>query len=262
MSSGLLQLREASFGVRLGITLLLLVNLGGFVASAAHTSTHHSGRDEREGLSIDDLTGVYHGIQTRAPLLSAIESGHPGELEGREALPEDQKKLLLDWLGSDRVSDDYDSLDLGDNAPAEILDAACIDCHERQTAGEELTAGMSSIPLEYWDDVKRVAFSRDIQPTPTEILTTSTHAHAIALATIALIIVLLLQMTRCSEKFKSLTGACIGIGLAGDLSSWWFAREAASFVYAIVACGTLFAAGIGLASLLIILDMWKPSTDA
>ena len=259
MSASLPRLRDFPAGVRLGLTALLLVNLGGFLASAAHLRTHHEGRDERPGLSLDDITGVYHGIQTRAPLLSAIESGHPGELEGHEALSDKQRQTLLDWLNGSRVSEDFDNLDLGSAAPAEILDSACVECHQRHSVGEEVAAGTSAISLEYWDDVKRLAFSRDIQPTPTAILAMSTHTHAIALATIGLLLVLLLQLSSCRDGLKSWLGAAIGLGLAGDLASWWLARETAAFVFAIVGFGALFALSVGLCSLLLIVDMWRPA---
>jgi hypothetical protein len=258
MDATTLRLRDFPAGLRLGLTLLLLVNLGGFLASAAHTRTHHEGRDERPGLSLDDLRGAYHGLQSRAPLLGAIESGHPGELEGSEPLPESKRRILLEWLEGSSLSEDYDNLDLGDAAPAEILDAACVSCHRRQSPGEAAQTGQSALPLEYWDDVKRVAFSRDIQPTPTAILATSTHTHAIALATISLILVLLLQLSSSARWLKSLLGALIGIGLAGDLASWWLARESALFVWAIVGFGALFALAVGLISLLLIVDMWRP----
>ena len=47
-------LRDLPFAARLGLTLLVLVNLGGFLASGLHMVKHYENRDQRDGLSMTD----------------------------------------------------------------------------------------------------------------------------------------------------------------------------------------------------------------
>ena len=127
------RLRDLPFAARLALTLLLLVNLGGCLASGLHMVRHHENRDERDGLSMTDLQGAYHGVQSRAALLVALESGHPDEL-GEAPLDGASRTLLVEWLTGNRLSEGYDDIDLGDRAPAEILDQSCVSCHSRNAS--------------------------------------------------------------------------------------------------------------------------------
>ena len=69
------RLRQLPGAVRLGLTLLLLVNLGGFVASGLHMRDHHENRDGQPGLALDDLRGAYSGVKSDARLVTAITAG-------------------------------------------------------------------------------------------------------------------------------------------------------------------------------------------
>jgi hypothetical protein len=245
-----LRLRNLPLAVRLGISFMILTLLGGLVASGAHVFVHYQNRDEQPGLSLDDLTGAYHGVQTRAPLVTAVERGHP------ESLSEEDHELLLKWLRSDRVTEDYDNLDLGDSAPVEILDAQCNNCHGRNaTEGEGI---WRLFPLDQFDDVKRLAISRNVRPVDIEILLASTHTHALSLAVIALLLSALALATRFSRRLVDMLVGLAGVSLFVDLACWWLARDSALFVPLLAGAGGLFAASAVSLSLLGLLDLWLP----
>lgn len=125
--SDMFRLRSLSAGTRLGLTLLVLTLFGGYViASGLHLVEHHQARDGRDGMTLDDLRGAYHGGDNESPLRRALENNHPPELSDAA------RTALLTWLESTTISEDYDNLDLGDNAPAEIIDANCLSCHAGQ----------------------------------------------------------------------------------------------------------------------------------
>ena len=241
---------------RLALSLLLLVNLGGFIAASFHLETHHQNRDERPGLSVDDLTGAYHGIRSQAPLRLALERNHPGEIDGSKSLDPSQKKRLLDWLDLDSVKmgEQYDSLDLGENAPAEILAAACVKCHSRGSTD----AAAKKLPLEYLDDVKPIATSRDISPTDEKIMIASLHTHAISLATILILLTAMMFATRWPTMLRGGLPLLAALGLSVDLACWLLARSSPAFVYGIIAGGALFVAATGLMTLALVVDMWLP----
>jgi len=245
------RLRSLPAGVKLGVACLVLVLLGGLAASGLHMRWHYENRDERRGLSMDDFTGAYHGVQRVAPLITALERKHP------EELPETQRQTLLAWLRSDRVSEDYDSLDLGDNAPAEILSEHCLSCHSRQS--EEGDGIGREIPLEFWGDVQAVAFSRQIQPTPVTVLATSTHTHALSLGTMAIVIAGLALSTSWPRRLIELGVLLLGAGLLADMGAWWLARSSPAFVWVILVAGAVFNGAAGLLLLGVLLDLFMPT---
>ncbi|TDJ75686.1 MAG: hypothetical protein E2O39_03875 [Planctomycetota bacterium] len=248
------RLRQLPAGVRLGLTLLLCVNLGGFVASGLHMRDHHENRDGRPGLALDDLRGAYSGLKSDSALVTALESGHPGELDGAASLSPSDTQLLLAWLASDRISEDFDNLDLGDSAPAEILAASCLQCHSR--SADDPIGG--TLPLEYWDDVKRVAFAREISATDVSILLASTHTHAIALATATIVLAGLMLLTSWPSALKSTLVFLAGLGLSVDLAAWWLARDRPELVYAIIGGGAVYALSMVWMMLAVIVDLWRP----
>lgn len=243
------RLRDLALGAKLGLACLVLVILGGLYASGMHVVWHYENRDERPGLSMDDFTGAYHGVQRLSPLVTALERNHP------EDLPAAQRDTLLAWLRSDRVSDDYDSLDLGDNAPAEIIAGHCLRCHSRQ-AQEGGDIGRE-IPLEFWGDIQAVAFSRQIQPTPVKVLAASTHAHALSLGTMAIVIAGLALMTSWPRPLVNLGVLLMGAGLLADMGAWWLARSTPAFVVLIVIAGGVFNGTSALLLVGVLLDLCR-----
>ncbi len=246
------------FGQRIAISSVCLVLLGGLLASFLHLEKHHQNRDERPGLSLDDIRGAYHGLDAEAPLLRALRNGHPAELKGAQALPKKQSELLLGWLRGSRIAEDYDNMDLGDSAPAEILDAHCVQCH----GAESKDAKAKALPLEYFDQVKRVAFSRKVQRTDDAILLASTHTHALALGSLLLVVLFLFTRLGYARMLTSLLSAIASLGLLVDLLSWWIARDVGGFVPVLVAGGAAFAIATAMMLCLILLAAWRASAAA
>jgi len=249
-----MRLRDLHVCARVGIACLVLVILGGTTAAGVYMAMHHANRDERPGLTIDDIRAHYRGVVSRAPLLVALESGHPDEIEPDDLDPAD-RDALLGWLRSNRVPQMYDDLDLGDRAPAEIIAVSCLDCHARSASGENAAPDM---PLETWPDVEPLSVSRDIKPVPTEVLAASTHTHALGIGSMVAVMCLLGLVTSWPRR---LTGALVflaGFGLLADLASWWLARFADPFIYVIVGGGFVFNAAVIVLGLLVLIDLVLP----
>lgn len=247
------QLRPLGITARLGLSLLVLTLLGGLTVSGLYMAWHHENRDEQPGLTLTDIRGHYAGVNVPAPLLNALERGHP------ENLPEQSKQVLIDWLKGTRISEDYDSLDLGDLAPAEIIASSCLDCHSRQSTGDN---AYTQLPLDFYDDVVAVAISRDIRPVGLEVLAASTHTHAISLAVLALVSCALMLLTGWPRGLVNPIVLLMGLGLALDLSGWWIARVNDAVVPLIVLGGFVFAVCVAVSLLLVIADLWRPARHA
>lgn len=250
--SDTLILRRLPIGARVGIGGLVCVLLGGLVASGAYMKEHHEVRDGEEGLTMTDLEGAYHGVRAPSPLVTALDRGHP------EELAEGDRGVLSAWLASTRISEDYDNLDLGESAPVEILEMSCLDCHARNATDEVAR----ELPLEYWDDVKKLAFSKEIEPTDPKVLLASTHAHSLALSVQALVLALLALLTRFPRKLVSALIGVAGVSLAVDIAGWWLARDAVGWVLALVVGGALFALANAALAVLVLLDLVLPDRTA
>ncbi len=237
-------------GIRLGLTGLILVLLGGLYASALHMAHHYDNRDERPGLTLDDLEGAYHGINTPSLLNSSLEREHPADL------PEMERKVLLEWLGGNRIVEDYDSLDL-EIPPAEIIESRCLSCHTRSAGA---APGTEKPPLEYFDDIQSIAFSREIRRTPDHVLAMTTHAHALSMSIQGLVVIALVLLTRWPVRITAFIVALMGLGLVGDIGGWWMARQSPSWVWCIVISGACYSLGQGLLLASVLLDLWLPAS--
>ena len=235
-------------GIRIGISALIVVLYIGLLASAAHLVSHFENRDERPGFTLDDVTGAYHGIDSPGLLGSALERGHP------ETLPTAHKDLLLAWLTSGRIVEDYDSLDL-EIPPAEIIDQNCLECHTRAAGA---ATGTAIPPLEYFDEIKEIAFSRKVLPTPIKVLAASTHAHALALSIQGLVVIALVCMTRWRRRWISPWCAIMGLGLVGDVGGWWLARFSPSWTMCIMVSGAAYSLAQGILLASVLADLWWP----
>lgn len=246
------RLHELSLLLRLGLTGLLLTLGAGYAASLAHMVHHHGQKDGEPGLSWTDLEGAYHGVQKSAPLLAVLDQPH-----GEQYLPnQEEREALRAWLTGPRITQDFDNLDLGERAPAEILARNCLSCHAR---GAEDGGGIGErMPLEYWDDVKAVAFSQDLRPVPQEILVTSTHTHALTMPLVALLACGLFLLTRWPRAVRHATFALAGLGCFLDVAAWWLARTTPLALPLLVAAGAAFGLGIAFALAGVLLDMWLP----
>lgn len=238
---------------RLGICVLIIVMLGGFIVSGIHMAKHYDRRDSRPGLTLDDITAAYHGINAPSPFIEALNNNHPPDLNAED------RKILLDWLASPRLEQTYDDLDLGDQAPAEIIAVSCLTCHARGATAE---GAYPRLPLEYWDDVRAIAYSIDVQPNDRAIIIASLHAHAPSMAMILIVIGSLALLTRFPNWLTGSILTLSALGLLADMGGQWLAATNAAWVYAIVAGGFAYSAGTTLLGLFAIIGCWLPRAKA
>lgn len=248
------RLRDLPAGARIGATALVLVLAGGFAASLAHLHAHYENRDERPGLTIDDLESAYHGLDRPSPLLSALERGHP------EGLDAEAKRILGEWLRGSRIAESYDDLDLGDYAPAELIAAHCLGCHSRR--GDLPDGPAARLVLDTFDDVKAVAFSQRVSPVPREVLAASTHVHALALATLSLVLSALVWLTAWPRRLVSFGIGATGVALLADIGGWWLAREVEGLSGLVAAAGAVYNGGTALLLVAVLIDLWRPRRGA
>lgn len=250
------RLRHLHLFARMGLTALTLTLALGLIASAMHLVNHYEKRDGVPGFTLDDIRAAYSGIDAPSALVLSLQRGHP------EGIAEEDRAALLAWLGSDRVSEDFDSLDLGDDAPAEIIARTCLSCHSRNASPAASQVAARQIPLDYWDDVRKYAYARSVPATPREIIIMSMHAHAPAMGTMSIAVALLALLSAFPRWMTGGLVGLMGVSLLADLVSWLLAREHEAFVYVIVGAGGVYDLSTALLLLLVIAELWRPRTRA
>lgn len=244
------RLCDFNFFTRVGLTGLLITFAIGQLAALYHTQRHYDNRDERKGFTLDDIRAAYHGINAPSPLSTAIAATPPHPADFKAA----DRDVLTKWLASGKIDENFDNPDLGPASPKEIIAASCLKCHSVRAGDEKARA----LPLDTLSDVKRLAFPRQVNPTPIDKVAVSTHAHAPALASMAFIVFCMALMTRWWKWFVGMVIALVGVSLALDISSWWLARDREIFVPLIYLSGLAFNVGIGFLLVITFFDLWIP----
>jgi hypothetical protein len=262
------RLRRLPLALRVALAALVLSLALGEAASLYHLYRHHEKRDETAGLSFTDFVGSYRGVDEPSRLRRVLEEPH-----GRDHLPDlKEREALSRWLAGRRINEEYDSVDLGELAPAEILARRCVSCHARSPKDTAGAAGIgATLPLEFWDDVAKVAFAKRLDPVPVDLLAMSTHAHALTLPLVLLAVGALALLTSWPRGPMRWLVAAGCVGLLVDLASWWLARADVAwlapiagpfYVDLIVAGGALFSGALALELALILFDLLLPSAPA
>lgn len=241
------QLRSLPCVVRLGLTGLMLVLIMGMGASAMHLVFHDANRDESKEFTMDDVRAVYHGLDRPAALRTSLERGHP------ETLKPEQREVLLKWVKSGRITEDYDSIDLGAASPSEIIASSCVSCH-----GPSAKDAAAAVRLSSMEGIKKVAFGKKVNPADVKIVVASTHAHALSLGMLGVVLAGLAWMTRLPRGVVGGMIALLGIGLATDFACWWWARSFEPAVWGIVIGGGIANTMMGLMAGLVVIDAWWP----
>lgn len=254
------QLHRLGAGMRLGLTGLIVALLMGLAASAYTLYGHYERRDEIPGLTRDDVKAAYHGLDAPSPLLRSLQSGHP------ETLAKPDRDQLIAWLTGDKLSENYDNLDLGPAAPAEIIAKNCLSCHGK-AAGPTVDPKAKAVMLDTWDQVRKLAFSRKLERTPDKIKAISTHTHALSMATMSLAVLAMVLLSRWPRWIVGLVAMLHGLGLMVDIAGWWLAGSTIfgvtlHFDWAVdmiiiggAAYSSTFAALLGMA----LLELWWPA---
>ncbi len=250
MTTAMPQLNRLGVAARLGFSVLIITLLAGYLVSGVHLLWHYENRDGVQGISQDDITAAYHGIKQEPVLRAALERGHP------EDLPAAERDALIAWLSSSTMSRDYENFELGDNAPVEIIDRSCLSCHARSsTEGDGIG---QRVPLEFFDDITRVAIAREVFPNSRQIVAASIHAHAPSMSVIMMVLAIMAFGTPAPRRLTGIVLLIGAIGLAMDFAGQWLARDIAALSWAVTLGGALSAGATTILALLTLVGLWLP----
>ncbi len=85
--------------------------------------------------------------------------------------------------------------------------------------------------------MQKLALSRDIEPTSSEIVISSAHTHALGMGVVSIVTLLLAWSTRWPRPLIGALALGSGLGLLLDLAAWLPARDAAWLVPVLAGAG-------------------------
>lgn len=249
---GSVRLGGLGCGYRVGLTCLLACLAVGQVAGLQHMVGHYDKRDDRPGFTVDDIKSAYHGLDAPAPLQIALNRGHP------EKLKEPERKVLLAWLGSGKIVQDYDNPDLGVASPKEIIASSCLQCHSAKLDPAKADPKARMVTLDTTEEIKKFASARQVLPTPADKVLVSIHAHAPSMALMSLAVVVMAGLSRWPRRLVGTLTALCGVGLICDFAGMWLARSSEAWIGVLLAGGAAFHLSFSLLVVLALAEMWLP----
>ena len=73
---------------------------------------------------------------------------------------------------------------------------------------------------------------------------------------------LLCTMTSWRRCTVEICWLVMGLGLVGDIGSWWIARQMEAAVYVIIGAGALYNGGVGIILLMLAFELLRPRIKA
>lgn len=248
-----MRIRNLGFLPRIGLTALVLTLVGGTAASGYFLYLMQENRDERPGLTINDVKAHYHGVTRTSDLQAALDRGHP------ESLSPEVRAVLKAWLAQspDEMARAYNDPDALDLTPMELIERNCVSCHAPGATAEGAHPAVNLRAAEF-GAIRPLTLSREIKPVDKRILALSTHVHALSLSLMGLVMGGLMLATRMPRLLTHPVACVIGLGLLADIGGWWLARDNVQLAWLVVAGGAVFSGGVTVAGLMVVLDCWLP----
>ena len=114
------------------------------------------------------------------------------------------------------------------------------------------------MPLDYFDDVRKLAVSREIKPMEKRILVMSTHTHALAMVPLTALVGGLMLCVTTPRVLRNGLPLLASLALAGDIAGWWIARQAEGGVWLVLIAGGAYSAAMAAMIALVVVDVLRP----
>ncbi len=273
---------------RILLTLFLALIGFGYLSALGNLFHRHNMADGEEGLTLNDLRANFHGIEVAAKqserpavaksrMLEMIEPGGKMRKHATQGGPE-AIRTLETWLQRGASEGEFQQEGLaepGDPAPADVIMAQCLDCHNAD-GGEmaEVPFGPDLFTVDYqmvWDVARpgtanltspaASAGEREMQvlgPQPLPHLFLVTHIHMLTIPLFTLIVSGLFLVSALPAGVRNIVAPLPMAVLVFDFSSWWLARQSEAFIYVIAAAGAVYGVLFGIQLIAVFVSIWLP----
>jgi hypothetical protein len=226
--------KDVSVNERILNTVFLLAIGVGYLVALSNLYLTHQGRDDKEGLSIQDVVVYYHGSQAQTRLGNAIT----GIMEPKLKVKSD-KEVILKWIKAGADEAGYNE------KIAPILNKDCVGCH---------SADASPLPdLSNYAGVSEVAHAGGA--TVPNLIRIS-HIHLFGITFILFFVGKLFILCKLNVYVKRVALIMPFLAMFIDVSSWFITRHIPDFAYVVVISGALMGISIAMQLLITVYQMW------
>jgi len=208
--------KDISVSERILNTVFLLTIGMGYIAALANLYYTHQGRDNKAGLSINDVIVYYHGSSAQTRLGTAIT----GIMEPNLTIKSD-KDVILKWIQAGADEPEYKE------KIAQILNRDCVTCHTPSVN--------PSLPdLNNYAGVSQVAHAGGAT---TASLIRVSHIHLFGIAFILFFVGKIFLLCDINVHVKRIAVIIPFAAMLLDVLSWFITQSLPSFAYVVVASG-------------------------
>lgn len=274
---------------RIVLTLFLVLVGLGYLSALGNLYHQHQMADGKEGLTIDDLRVVFHGMAvppgSRASSAPAAEMSRMKQMVqpggdmrknlakgGAEAI-----RALETWLDHGALESEFTERGLvqpGDPSADDVIARHCLRCHNAED-GEKADTPYG--PDLFATDYKMVyvyaapgtareaadgvggddsADGRRLGPHTIGHLFLITHIHMLSIPVFTLIVSALFLLRGPDLRLTAVLGPLPMLTLVVDFASWWLALRLEVFVYVIAAAGGVFGVSLAAQLLFVLAALW------
>ncbi len=227
--------KDISVSERILNTVFLLTIGLGYLAALANLFYTHQGRDDKAGLSIEDVIVYYHGSKLQTRLGNAIT----GIMEPNLKIKSD-KDVILSWIQAGADEPEYKE------KIAPILNRDCVTCHTPSVN--------PSLPdLSNYAGVSVVAHAGGA--TIASLIRVS-HIHLFGIAFILFFVGKIFLLCDINVYVKRVAVIIPFAAMLMDVLSWFITKSMPSFAYVVVASGALMGISMGMQVLVSVYQMW------
>jgi hypothetical protein len=227
--------KDISVSERILNTVFLLTIGLGYIAALANLYYTHQGRDDKAGLSVEDVIVYYHGSKLQTRLGNAIT----GIMEPNLKFKSD-KDVILTWIQAGADEAGYEE------KIAPILNRDCVTCHSPSIN--------PALPdLNNYEGVSKVAHAGGAT---TASLIRVSHIHLFGIAFILFFVGKIFLLCNINVYVKRIAVIIPFAAMLLDVLSWFITQSIPSFAYVVVASGALMGISMGMQVLVSVYQMW------
>ncbi len=227
-------------GIKLGLTVLLLIAGIGYLLGFANIYLTYSQKDGKPGLSVQDIRLAFYGSREGTKLEKAIEGG------------------MKQYFASDADFQKVDQWVKAGGKEAGFADvqpvflSSCATCHSKDSqAGGVVTEDYASVSPLLAQDTGM----------PIPRLVSISHTHVLAMLPLMFVLVFVFSFTRFPQRLRNVIIVLALLTIPLDIGSWWLAKASAALAPLVILGGVC----LGLAFLVLVLlplyDLWLRRAD-
>ncbi len=227
--------QELPVSMRVLFTGTLLALGMGYMFALIYVYTSDAGRDGNPALTVEDIVISYSGSSEGTQLEAALQ----GPMSAM--LPADDLAEILSWVKDGATRDDYET------RIQPIVEKNCLDCHDGSNPH------LSN--LDGFDNIKSVV----VQDTGTDLqtLVRVSHIHLFGVTFIFFIMGFIFSHAWFRPVWlKSVIVFTPFLGIAADVSSWYFTKLYAGFAWVVLIAGAVMALCFATMWVISMYQMW------